>query len=75
MLSEETTLGKIIRHYKAKTSSEIRNYSKFWKFAWQRNYYEHIVRNYESLNRIREYIISNPAVWERDRNNIENIWM
>lgn len=75
MLLEKTTLGKIIRHYKAKTTSEIRNYGKFWKFAWQRNYYDHIVRSYESLNRIREYIISNPMVWERDRNNIENIWM
>jgi len=27
---------------------------------WQRNYYEHIVRNEIELNQIREYIINNP---------------
>ena len=34
---------------------------------WQRNYYEHIIRNEIALNRIRQYIINNPAKWERDR--------
>jgi len=34
---------------------------------WQRNYYEHIIRNEESLNRIREYILTNPMRWELDR--------
>lgn len=28
--------------------------------VWQRNYYEHIIRNEPELNRIREYIINNP---------------
>ena len=36
---------------------------------WQRNYYEHIIRNENELNRIREYIISNPMKWESDREN------
>jgi putative transposase len=36
---------------------------------WQRNYYEHIVRNDESLNRIREYIVNNPIRWDVDREN------
>lgn len=36
---------------------------------WQRNYYEHIVRNDESLNRIREYIVTNQIQWEIDREN------
>ena len=36
---------------------------------WQRNYYEHIVRNEESLNRIRDYILNNPARWSFDREN------
>ena len=34
---------------------------------WQRNYYEHIIRNQESLNKIREYIINNPLSWELDQ--------
>ncbi len=36
---------------------------------WQRNYYEHIIRNSESLDRIREYIVNNPLQWELDREN------
>jgi REP element-mobilizing transposase RayT len=37
--------------------------------VWQRNYYEHIIRNAESLNRISEYIVNNPGQWELDREN------
>jgi hypothetical protein len=36
---------------------------------WQRNYYEHIIRHDESLNKIREYIRNNPANWSNDKNN------
>jgi REP element-mobilizing transposase RayT len=37
--------------------------------VWQRNYYEHIIRNETELNRISQYIISNPANWYNDENN------
>ncbi|WP_169239716.1 transposase [Candidatus Roseilinea sp. NK_OTU-006] len=37
--------------------------------VWQRNYYEHIIRDDESLNRIREYIANNPSQWAADREN------
>ncbi len=30
---------------------------------WQRNYYEHIIRNENDLNDIREYIVDNPFQW------------
>jgi|JTFO01.1.fsa_nt_gb REP element-mobilizing transposase RayT len=33
---------------------------------WQRNYWEHIIRDESDLNRIREYIQTNPARWEKD---------
>ena len=36
---------------------------------WQRGYYEHIIRNDDELNRIREYIANNPMKWEMDREN------
>lgn len=60
------TLGSIIRYFKAKSTrlSRIK--------LWQRNYYEHIVRNEKELNQIREYLLLNPALWPRDRNNPEN---
>lgn len=34
---------------------------------WQRNYWEHIVRNDQDLNGLREYIRNNPARWELDK--------
>jgi REP element-mobilizing transposase RayT len=37
--------------------------------VWQRNYYEHVVRDEGSLNRIRQYILDNPAQWAMDRDN------
>ena len=36
---------------------------------WQRNYYEHVIRDEESLDRIREYIVYNPARWDEDPEN------
>ena len=37
--------------------------------VWQRNYYEHIIRNDASLQRIRRYIAENPLRWHQDREN------
>ncbi len=34
--------------------------------VWQRNYYEHVIRNESDLNEIRQYILDNPAKWELD---------
>jgi len=36
---------------------------------WQRNYYEHIIRNEEELNHIRQYIIDNTINWRKDEEN------
>ena len=36
---------------------------------WQRNYYEHVIRNEIELNTIREYIVNNLAQWEIDDEN------
>ncbi len=35
-------------------------------FAWQPRYYDHIIRNYESLQKISEYIMNNPKNWNID---------
>ena len=37
--------------------------------VWQRNYYEHIVRDGRELGRIRAYIATNPARWHKDTEN------
>ena len=36
---------------------------------WQRNYYEHIIRNPDAMDKIRQYIVNNPVSWEIDRLN------
>ncbi len=38
-------------------------------FAWQRNYYEHVVETEAALNTIRWYIRDNPARWQFDAEN------
>ncbi len=40
---------------------------------WQRNYYEHIIRNDDDYNRIHLYILDNPAAWDEDDENPEKI--
>ncbi|MGZ9188187.1 MAG: hypothetical protein ACXW6R_26305, partial [Candidatus Binatia bacterium] len=44
-------------------------WSPFAGRLWQRNYYEHVIRDEESLNRIRQYIADNPMRWEFDPEN------
>ncbi|MEW5830937.1 MAG: hypothetical protein AB1846_18755 [Chloroflexota bacterium] len=36
---------------------------------WQRNYYEHIVRDADEMDRIHRYIESNPSRWDEDDEN------
>ncbi len=36
---------------------------------WQRGFYDHIIRDEATLNRIREYIATNSWVWHLDREN------
>jgi len=66
------TIPTIIRGYKAAVTKQINTiqinagvYNKPERI-WQRNYYEHVIRNEASLNRIREYIMSNPLNWQAD---------
>jgi hypothetical protein len=41
--------------------------------VWQRNYYEHVIRNEEELDAIRQYIADNPLRWAEDRENPHNV--
>ena len=40
--------------------------------VWQRNYYEHVIRNEDALDRIRQYIRDNPSKWQDDPDNPDN---
>ena len=67
-MNRAPTLGEIVRSYKAVSTRLIRQTANA-DFAWQRNYYEDVVRSDESLNRIRQYILDNPLRWSIDREN------
>ncbi|MCC6158352.1 MAG: transposase [Deltaproteobacteria bacterium] len=62
------TLGNIVRAFKATTAREIREHVDP-AFAWQRNYYERVIRDDDEMKRIRKYIIENPIRWNIDRDN------
>ena len=66
-------LSEIIRGFKTFSSRCInKSNDKKNKFRWQKSFYDHIIRNEESLNKIREYIINNPETWDSDENNLKN---
>ena len=58
--SPSKTLGAIVRGFKSAVTKQI-------GFPiWQRNYYEHIIRNAHAFERISNYIRNNPAQWNKD---------
>ena len=65
-MNRAPTLGKMVRAFKARSTRGIRCQTNA-QFAWQRNYYEHVIRDENDLARIREYITNNPLQWELDR--------
>jgi putative transposase len=65
------SLPTIIGAFKAAVTRRINALRNSGKGeVWQRGFYEQVIRDDESLNRIREYIINNPCSWELDRENI-----
>jgi putative transposase len=60
------TIGSVIRGFKIGVTKWVRQNTDIY-IVWQRNYYEHIIRNERALNAIRQYIIENPRRWQMDR--------
>ena len=68
------TLGQIVAYFKYQSSKRINSIRGTSGMpVWQRNYYEHIIRNERDLDEIRQYIINNPLKWELDTENPKNI--
>ena len=69
------TLGQIVAYFKYQSTKEmnrIENTGTVTKF-WQRNYYEHIIRNDKDLQNKTDYIESNPHLWDEDDENPVNV--
>lgn len=61
------TIGVIINQFKRICTINARKINP--DFAWQPRFYDHIIRDEESLENIQNYIHKNPQMWYRDRNN------
>lgn len=67
------SIGSLVAGFKSSVTTRINKIlGTPGKKLWQRNYWEHIIRNEQELNRIRLYIIENPQNWQQDRLNINN---
>ena len=75
-----TTLGDVVGIFKSISTHQYamnvhaNKWPPFPGKLWQRNYYEHIIRNETEMERIRHYIINNPLQWENDENNLANYY-
>ena len=59
-------IGAIVRGYKSSVTKQF-NLLNIGCTVWQRNYYEHIIRNEKSYQTIAEYIVNNPSKWNDDK--------
>ncbi len=68
-------LRRMVQWFKTMTTNEYihgvkeHGWPGFQESLWQRSFYDHVIRNEASLNRIREYISTNPLRWDLDREN------
>jgi len=63
-------LGRLIGAFKTTSTKRINVLHRTpGARVWQRNYYEHVIRNEDDLNEIRQYILDNPVQWDMDENN------
>lgn len=67
------SLGAIVRSFKSVTAKRVNRLRGTPEPQfWQRNYYEHVIRDEDELTRIRQYILDNPAKWAEDPENPSN---
>ena len=71
---KKITLGNIVGYFKYQSTVRINEIQKTPGCSvWQRGFYEHVIRDENSLNHICEYITTNPVRWQIDRENLNCI--
>jgi putative transposase len=61
----KNTVSSIIGSYKSAVTKHAHRLG--FEFGWQSRFHDHIIRDQQSFERIRNYIINNPANWENDK--------
>ena len=65
--SPSRTLGAMVRGFKSAVTTQInQNRCTPGRPVWQRNYWEHIIRDEKDLTNAQAYILNNPTQWEND---------
>ena len=62
---KSNSISVIVRSYKSAVSKHVHRLG--FAFQWQSRFYDHIIRNDSSFERISNYIINNPANWQDDQ--------
>jgi len=74
-MRRQMLIPKIIGKFQMQSSKDINILNNTpGKRNWQRGYHDRVIRNEFELQRIRQYIINNPAEWENRKNNDEGLW-
>ena len=61
------SLPTIVRAFKSAVTRRINDIRRTaGERVWQRNYYEHVIRNEIDYRQITEYIADNPRRWKED---------
>ena len=67
----QPALGRMVAYFKYQSTKRINEVRETpGESVWQRNYYEHVIRNESDLNQIRQYILDNPGNWASDAENV-----
>lgn len=71
--TQDVSLGRIVQWFKTMTTNayirraKTDGWTQFPGRLWQRNYYDHIIRDEDDLHSARRYICNNPTRWAEDR--------
>lgn len=66
--SPSRTIGAMVRGFKSAVTTRVNQKRDTPRMpVWQRNYWEHIIRDEQDLSNAHAYILNNPAQWETDQ--------
>jgi len=65
--SKKGSVSAIVGLYKSAVTRQINAIRADTHPLWQRSFHDHHIRNETELNKLREYVLSNPALWAADK--------
>ena len=66
------SISSFVGIFKTVVTKRINELQEITQKIWQNNYHDHIVRNYDSFEKISNYIVNNPINWNNDKLYLPN---